>query len=173
MPVEAAGVEREGNARGEHELAHLEGRSLGTCPLQPGCDLVLCGRPHRGVVEGRALSDEQHALTFRVAKDDLAMGREVVAQIHGELRALVDRRLERDHLAEPRLAPVLEDDVATGLENELVEGGLEGEAPPVHRRGERENSPARAAHADSGTPRACSRSRLPELTSQRPRGTRR
>ena len=141
MPVESARVEQEGDAGGEHELADLEAGPPGARPLEPGSDLAGLGGPGGGIVERRAVAVQDDTVSLRVVEDDPAVGRDVGPQRNGKLRPLLAGSLERDHLAEPRLVPALEHDVAAGLDGELVQRGLERESPAVDRRGEREDRP--------------------------------
>ena len=56
------------------------------------------------VVERRAVAVEHDPLTLGVAQQHVRVDREVVRERDRQIGALAARRLERDHLAEPRLA---------------------------------------------------------------------
>ena len=124
-------------------------------------------------MERRAVTGEHHPFALRVAEENLAVGREVVGEVEGQLGAFTARRLERDHLAQLRLDAVLEHDVAPGLEREVVQRGLEREAPAVDGRGERQDRPLELAphgpvRVEAGAPVAHASSRHSSTRTSRP-----
>ena len=101
--------------------------------------------PGSGVVERRAVALEHDALALGVAQEDARVDGDVVGERDRQVGALAAGRLQGDQLPEPRLAPVLEHDVAAGLEGEVVQRRLEREPPPVHRGRERDDRPLEVA----------------------------
>ena len=123
----------------------VESRPRRASPREPGLDLRRLGGPGARVVERRAVALEHDPLALGVAQEHARVDGEVVAESDREVGSLAARRLERDHLAEPRLALALEHDVAPGLEGQVVQRGLEREAAPVDRGGQRDDCPLEVA----------------------------
>ena len=139
VPPEAAGVECERYARGEHQLPDLEPGSPRGGLLEVDADLVGRRRPHRGVVERRAVAAQDPALALGAADHDLRPVCELAAVGRVELEPLLPADAERDDLAEPALGALLERDVRARLQRETVQRRLIGEAAPVDRGRERKD----------------------------------
>ena len=139
VPVEAARVEREPHARREPQLAERQpraGRSIAPLPVR---DLVGPGGPHRCVVERRRPAVVHRSPAGGVA--DRHRRRQVAAVLPAQLAGVQAGHVERLDLAQPRAVSGLENDVAAHAQRERLERSLQGETPPVERRGEREHAP--------------------------------
>ncbi len=132
MPAEARGVELERHARRERELPDRQRGALRARPVEPGGHLVRPRRTHGRIVEWSPVPLEHRAVPAAEADPDLRQPRP---------GAIVAAELEREQLTQPVAAVALDHDVRAGLELQVVQRGLEREAPAVHRRGERQDGP--------------------------------
>ena len=145
VAVEAAGVERERHTRRQAQLADGQPGAAARAARLPGAHLVARRRPDRRVVERRAVARQHDALAAHRADDQPGPHR-------GPLAALLPPHLGgvdlleplREHLPEPRLAVALEHHVAAGGERE-ADRGLQLEATPLERGGDREDALLEAA----------------------------
>ena len=138
---ETARIEEERHARSKQQLAYLEPGPPRGRFLEVVAHLVGRRRPHRSVVEGRAVPAQDTAFPFRATDHDVGAVRSSIAAGHGELGPLVPAQLEGHDLAESSLEALIEHDVRAGLQPQTVERGPVGEPPPVDRRGERKDVP--------------------------------
>ena len=123
MAAEAARIERERDPGCERELADLELRAGGPDFVEPRRDLVGRRGAHAGIVEGRSLAREHHALAPAEPHVHVDGG----AAADGVL--LLNR--EREHLAKPRGgAGVLDRHVGARLQLESMQRHLEAERSP-------------------------------------------
>lgn len=131
MAAEAARVEREGHARRQRQLAHLQPRPVGLGPVNPAPHVVARGPPHGRVVERPAVPVEHDPLALPDADADLPG--------HARSRGVDVGEVERQDLSEPGGTASVERDVATGLELQAVQRCLKVKAATVHRRRERQD----------------------------------
>ena len=137
MAAEAAGVERERHAGGEHQLPDLELSPPGRRLLEVGAHLLRRRGPNGRVVERRAVAVQDPALALGAANRDL---RPVPAGVvSSELEGMLLADAERHDLAEAALGALLERDVRAGLQREPVQRRLVREAAAVDRGRERQD----------------------------------
>jgi hypothetical protein len=110
--------------------------------LLPGLNLRLGGGPDQRVVERRQGAVDDDAFAARVPDMDLGPG--LRGALGGgrqrQFRARLLVHLECEDLAETRDATtVVQHGIASYLQSQAVQRGLEGEAPPVDRGGKRED----------------------------------
>src|SRR6185437_12344714 len=110
--------------------------------LLPRLYLRLGSYPDQRVVERRQVAVDDDAFAARVPDMDLGPG---LRGTRGggrqrQFRAWLLVHLQREDLAETRgAATAVQHGIAADLQLQAVQRGLEGEAPPVYRGGERED----------------------------------
>ncbi len=142
MAVEAAGGERERNALDQRQLADGKRRAAGLHPLDPGGDRLGRRGVDGCVVERARLTVEHHAASPCETEDGAGTDVEGVgsfADLPPDLGPVHVGDLDVEHLAEPPGAVVLDRRIPAGLELEIPQRSLEGEAAPVDGGRQRED----------------------------------
>jgi hypothetical protein len=135
---EPFGIELERHPRRQCELADLEARAARSGARQPFADLLGRRRTRERVVEGAPVAVEDRADAAGEPDEHACLGAHVGVAVLDRGRLLVDEP-QRVHLPEPPAGDVLEDDIASDAQVELVQPGLERERAPVDRGRERQH----------------------------------
>jgi hypothetical protein len=141
MPAEAPGVGQAGHAARQGQLAQPQPGAVRRGALLPVLHLRLGGDPDQRVMERGQVSVDDDAFAARVPDLDLGPGsRSVPGGRERQFRPRLPVEFEDEDLAEARdAAAVLNHGIAADLQVQGVQRRLEGECPPVDRRGERED----------------------------------
>jgi hypothetical protein len=142
VPAEAPGVGQAGHPGGQGQVAQPQHRvGLGVA-LLPGLYLRLVGDPDQRVMERGEIAVDDDAFAARVPEMDLGPGLRgtLGGGRQGQFRARLLVHLQREDLAKTQDAVAgVKHGIAAHLQLQGVQRGLEGEAPPVDRGGERKN----------------------------------
>ena len=138
MPIEPAGVQRRRNTGRQQELADRRRCSRGAALDQPFGHVGGISGARESIVERPSVAVEDDALA--AGRPELNPRTQFARPVATRQLGAVDPgQLERHDLAESTPLVACERDVATDLQLQVVQRGLQLEALPVDRRRERQN----------------------------------